>query len=299
MNFDDWVAVTDPKVSGTWNLHNALRETELDFFIVLSSLSHVVGQYGQSNYNAANAFLDAFVQYRHSQGLAASVLDVSPIGDSKTLQERPALLQHYQTLGIHLLYEPDVLDAMQWAIENSKPPILERIDVDSNLSTRKAHGRLTLGLRSTVPLQGRANHLPWSRDRRMALYHNINATSLDKNSAAATDQNASSKLLAILAKIQANPQEVLADPATVRIISEEIGRKILNMLLKPDEDEDIDIKTSLFDLGVDSLMGIEMKGWWRDVFGTEVNVLQIATAETIESLGELTVQSLRLKLVGQ
>jgi NAD(P)-dependent dehydrogenase (short-subunit alcohol dehydrogenase family) len=51
-----------PKTDGTWALHQVAQEQSqpLDFFTMLSSVSGLVGQLGQSNYAAGNTFLDAF-----------------------------------------------------------------------------------------------------------------------------------------------------------------------------------------------------------------------------------------------
>lgn len=81
MSISDWEAAVKPKVDGTWNLHKATQSIPLDFMVMFSSFSGLVGQRGQANYASANTFLDAFVQYRHANGLAASVLDIGPIED--------------------------------------------------------------------------------------------------------------------------------------------------------------------------------------------------------------------------
>jgi hypothetical protein len=83
MSFGDWNAAVGPKVQGTWNLHHALERhgSTLDFLLLFSSTSGVLGQPGQANYSAANTFLDSFVQYRHAQGLPASVIDLGPISE--------------------------------------------------------------------------------------------------------------------------------------------------------------------------------------------------------------------------
>lgn len=54
------------KVQGSWNLHNMAIELrqDLDFFIILSSISGIHGNKGQANYASANSFLDAFASYR-------------------------------------------------------------------------------------------------------------------------------------------------------------------------------------------------------------------------------------------
>ena len=81
MNLQDWTAAVEPKVRGTWNLHEATKFRPLDFMLLFSSLCGLVGQPGQANYAAANTFLDAFAQYRQSLGLPASVLDLGPVED--------------------------------------------------------------------------------------------------------------------------------------------------------------------------------------------------------------------------
>ncbi len=58
-----------PKVSGGWNLHRVLQGLELDFFVLFSSASSLIGSAGQASYVAANAFLDGLAHYRRSMGL--------------------------------------------------------------------------------------------------------------------------------------------------------------------------------------------------------------------------------------
>jgi acyl carrier protein len=60
-----------PKVTGAWLLHRLLQREPLDFFVLFSSAGAMLGQPGQGNYAAANAFLDALAHHRHAQGQPA------------------------------------------------------------------------------------------------------------------------------------------------------------------------------------------------------------------------------------
>lgn len=63
--------VMAPKVAGSWHLHTLTRELPLDFFVCFSSVSSLLGNGGQGNYAAANAFMDALAQRRHREGKPA------------------------------------------------------------------------------------------------------------------------------------------------------------------------------------------------------------------------------------
>ncbi|MBE9169285.1 type I polyketide synthase [Pleurocapsales cyanobacterium LEGE 06147] len=81
----DWerlIKVMAPKVAGAWNLHLLTQDLSLDFFVSFSSIASLLGSPGQGNYSAANAFLDALAHYRRRQKLPALSLNWSPWGET-------------------------------------------------------------------------------------------------------------------------------------------------------------------------------------------------------------------------
>ena len=70
--------VLRPKVAGTLALHHATLHLDLDFFTLYSSISSIVGQYGQAHYAAGNAFMDHFAHWRRSRGLPATSINWGP-----------------------------------------------------------------------------------------------------------------------------------------------------------------------------------------------------------------------------
>jgi acyl transferase domain-containing protein/SAM-dependent methyltransferase/acyl carrier protein len=62
-------AMLRPKVSGMWILHELTRQIALDFFIAFSSTTSLLGSKGMAHYAAANQFLDSFAHFRRAAGL--------------------------------------------------------------------------------------------------------------------------------------------------------------------------------------------------------------------------------------
>ena len=64
-------SVLRPKMIGGWLLDRLLKDDPLDFFVLFSSAGSLLGQPGQGNYAAANAFLDALAHHRRAMGKPA------------------------------------------------------------------------------------------------------------------------------------------------------------------------------------------------------------------------------------
>ncbi|MFC4906981.1 type I polyketide synthase [Actinomadura gamaensis] len=79
---DRVASVWHPKVTGARNLHEATAGTDLDWFVIFSSLAAMVGNLGQASYSAAGNWVDAFARWRHRQGLPALSVDWGAWGET-------------------------------------------------------------------------------------------------------------------------------------------------------------------------------------------------------------------------
>jgi acyl carrier protein len=70
--------VFSAKLRGAWILHELTAGLSLDHFVAFSSITVIWGARGQPLYAAANQFLDALGDYRRSHGLPATILNWGP-----------------------------------------------------------------------------------------------------------------------------------------------------------------------------------------------------------------------------
>ncbi len=92
--------VLSAKLSGSWLLHTYSQHLPLDFFILYSSSAGVLGSSGQSNYAAANSFLDQLSAYRKSHGLVSVTINWGPWAGSGMATRIDRFSRRLETMGL-------------------------------------------------------------------------------------------------------------------------------------------------------------------------------------------------------
>ncbi|KAI9713353.1 MAG: Type I Iterative PKS [Chrysothrix sp. TS-e1954] len=281
LSFEDWNDVMKPKVQGTWNLHNVTvsRNLNLDLFVLFSSLSGILGQIGQTNYASANTFLDAFVQYRAGKGLPCTAIDLGAMEGIGYLSENQDLLRKMQGTGWRAVQEAELLNALEIAMV----PQAEQEPKNQGDMSWITHNSFLLGLSPSVPLSSQDSNARLRKDIRMAAYHNVGRQS-------SKTASANEGLRLFLRSVKDDPNLLKSTDSTT-LLAREIGKKLFSLLLRP-EDEDIDISINTANLGLDSLIAIELRGWWKLNLGFDITVLEMLSMGTLEALGQFAVDKL-------
>lgn len=256
MTVADYEAATKPKVEGSWNLHQLLKNTHLDFFIMLSSLAGVFGHSSQSNYSAGGCFQDALAFYRNSQGLPAVSIDLGVVESIGYVAEHDGTAERMHKMGYTILRESDVLEAVESAMVSP------------------FSGQILLGI-NTGPGQ-HMQETAMSRDARFSplRYRELAHTLVSANLGFANSSDIGVKIS------QANTFEEAASA-----VAEAICKKVADIFMM--EDGEVDVKKKLSDYGVDSLVVVEIRNMLTLRVGAEVSIFDIIQSTSISSLGSL------------
>jgi len=108
--------VINPKIFAGWNLHKALLDFPIDFFVLFSSTGSTIVSMGQAAYASGNAFLDALSQYRLQKGLPSLTINWGPWAEVGMAAELN-LVEHYRERGMESVTPASgmaVMDRLMW-----------------------------------------------------------------------------------------------------------------------------------------------------------------------------------------
>lgn len=247
MNIDEWHGATAPKVRSTWNLHNETQALKLDFFILFSSLS------GQANYASANMVLDAFVSFRPSKGLPCTSLNIGAVEGAGYLVQDEELLKKMKGTGWRAVQEAELLDVAG----NRHAPVCCFI----------AGSAPAFSAEPRQPGPGPRRHCA----RRSAQQPRQQRQATQRRPHVGVPQHSQPGQGRFLNAAKASP-ETLSKPESALLLAQEVGKKLLGLVLRT-ADNEIDVSLSLSQLGLDSMVAVEMRAWWKQIFGLDISVL--------------------------
>ncbi|MFO0727907.1 MAG: SDR family NAD(P)-dependent oxidoreductase [Myxococcota bacterium] len=111
LNGERMEKVIGPKARGAWILHELTKDRKLDFFVLYSSVSSLIGNPRQGNYVAANAFLDALAEHRAALGLPATAVQWGVL-DQLGMTLDASVRNYLASLGLIAMAPAAVLEAL-------------------------------------------------------------------------------------------------------------------------------------------------------------------------------------------
>ncbi|QGA17184.1 hypothetical protein EYB26_004854 [Talaromyces marneffei] len=239
-----------PKVEVSKHLNEIFADTPLDFFIMFSSSLSIIGGQGSGNYHAANLFMAAMAAQRRQSGLPASVIHIGYVTDvGYFMRVDKSSREYIGRMQIVPLSETDVHHAFAEAILAGKPSSDRSCEVGLGIEPLDA------------PLIEDQEPV-WASDPRFAHYlPNFRIDDKKDDTQYGRDD------------IKKQMREVETEAELLTVVREALCAKLEIMLQV--STGSIDADAPLTELGIDSLVAVEVRAWFLKKIGPDVPVVKI------------------------
>lgn len=244
-SWEQFLLAFDAKVKGAWNLHQLTLDSHLDFFVLFSSAASVLGNQGQANYSAANAFLDQLAQFRRTLHLPATSINWGPWSDVGMLETDPVAKEHLKRQGFELIPINDGFAAMEQAI-NSNEPQVSIIKWDW-----KTYAAQSPSMQSLFAKLDHANGI-----------HSSNITSKSNATEEYAQLSSTERLNQVHEWVESSVRQILGIP----------------------NNQPLDHDKALTDLGLDSLLAVQLRNHLSKLIGNTLPVSLAFNYPTIRDL---------------
>ncbi|HMA48447.1 MAG TPA: SDR family NAD(P)-dependent oxidoreductase, partial [Magnetospirillaceae bacterium] len=240
-------AVLAPKVSGADHLDSATRGSKLDYFVAFSSVTTMIGNPGQGAYVAANGYLQGMMRRRRALGLPGLAVGWGAIADVGVLaRDAEGVAKLERISGISAMRAGDALSHLE-ALLARPETCPDTVHCASFRPGAALQGLKLLG----TPAFGK-------------LF-------------AAAESGAGESGIDLAALIQGK-SEIEARAIVAGLVAQEVAR-ILRLTA-----DDIDVSRPLDELGMDSLMSLELRMGIEARFGVELPVVAISSGVNVNEL---------------
>ena len=255
MNQVQWNATIRSKVHTTWNLHTFLPKN-LEFFVLLSSASVVLGNISQANYAAGCTFQDALARFRVANNQNSISIDLGLMRTIGIVAENENLQRNFESYpGLTAIEEEEFLGMLDIIFDNSH-----------DAPSFGGKHQITMGIVPPAELVRGDDSVPLQHLHR-SLYAYF-SQSRGTSSAVSAEQGPNS---AVLFRQSKTVEEM------VSIVVEAIVCKLARGLTVQSEEIDADRPLHLY--GVDSLVAVELRNWINKEFAADVPVFELMSGK--------------------
>ncbi|KUI67109.1 Nonribosomal peptide synthetase 14 [Cytospora mali] len=255
MDIDTWKKVMRPKTVGSKNL-DIVFDGKLDFFIMTSSFAAIGGHAGQSNYAAANMYMNGLAANRRRRGVAGSVLNIGVIyGLGLLAREKQGIYTGLEKEGYPPISERDIHHMFLEAIVAGRPVPGQIVDLTTGLARYRVND---------------PNPLHWHHDRRFCHY------TVDNDVDDSGPQRDSGGKQIIV--------ELISHANSVQEVSNIVLEHFRRYLEAAHQLPGVTGENSIAELGLDSLAAVEIRNWFYKSVGRDVAVMKIVGSTSIFGL---------------
>ncbi|KAK3313215.1 putative polyketide synthase [Apodospora peruviana] len=246
--------VMNPKTIGSRNLDIAFDATDMDFFIMTSSFAAIGGHAGQSNYAAANMYMNGLAASRRRRGLPGSAINIGVIyGLGFLHREKTSLYEGLEREGYPPISERDLHHMFLEAITVGKAGQDQTIDIVTGLSRFSAQHPT----------------LPWHHDPRFSHF------TRSQEELSVTDGKPAEDLQGLLRAADTRQ-------ALLELLIPAFAKQLEQLVHLPTGS--VTGENSFSELGVDSLVAVDIRSWVYKNMGQDVAVMKILAAPSISKM---------------
>ncbi|KAH8196090.1 hypothetical protein TruAng_009746 [Truncatella angustata] len=269
MSFSAYRAALQPKMQAAIALDKALGDTPLDFFLMTSSISGVLGNPGQANYCAGNSYLDFLALQRRKRGLAACSIALPMVEDVGVVAENAAIAESLARKMPFGVDEREMLASFEAAIIQGAPS-------SSGEAVHLGDVQLILGLEPEamlVAMEGLdLSDAFWHQDARMrSVRQALEALTAAAGKAGGQQDGAGAGFTSTLAGL---PEEEALNAIGLHVI--ERAARILGSQADSFQLDGVSVASH----GVDSMIGVELQSWLFKEFGLRMSVQVLSNPKT-------------------
>jgi myxalamid-type polyketide synthase MxaB len=254
MSWPHFEKALNVKTQGLLNIDTLSRKLDLDFFIAFSSLTSMTGSPGQTSYVAANTFVDHLMQLRNSQGLPGLSINWGPWEEAGMAQRLSATqAKRLLDLGIAPLATAQALQVFNGLGQKTPPQV---------------------GVAAINWLQFLKNFPKAANDRLYTLFRQTQTT-VERTSPQVQTQTQQMVWRELLNEVDRSARDR-------RLV--ELLKAAINKVIGANENEPIELRKPLFDLGLDSLTAVELKNRLETNFLCSLSTTLLFDYPTLEAL---------------
>jgi acyl transferase domain-containing protein/NADPH:quinone reductase-like Zn-dependent oxidoreductase/acyl carrier protein len=247
--------VVAPKMLGAWNLHKHTLAMPLEFFVLFSSISALMGNIGQGNYAAGNLFLEALARYRAAQGLPALAVEWGALAQVGYVARNSQIHTHLERGGIQAMSPDQALTLLGRFLQEKQTQItIAQVDWD----------RLKTFLSRPSAMARWAHLLPQGQEQ------------------AGTSEQPEQNVRLTLLKMTVEERQEFMSMRLNKMLASILGISTSRL----------GIQQLISDIGIDSLTAMELRNQIHQDLGVDITMMRLLQKQSISDLATALTEQL-------